>query len=177
MNFSTNPTVSIVNFFNTRGTYLSLNQLIYPPFRPSFFELRFAFCWNASSPAMGITLLVVFHHLLLSENVSNPFLSVGEGRRVRGHLVPSKVDGEEVGLPRWGSERWSVSETIKADSVLLSDSPSSPYLYILIVQIERKSNLLKSFRKWGFWDFPGSPVAKTPCSQCRGPRFNPWLVN
>ena len=23
-------------------------------------------------------------------------------------------------------------------------------------------------------DFPGSPVSKTPCSQCRGPRFDPW---
>ena len=22
-----------------------------------------------------------------------------------------------------------------------------------------------------FWDFPGGPVAKTPSSQCRGPRF------
>ena len=25
-----------------------------------------------------------------------------------------------------------------------------------------------------FWDFPGGPVAKTPCSQCRGPSFHPW---
>ena len=23
-------------------------------------------------------------------------------------------------------------------------------------------------------DFPGGPVAKTPCSQCRGPGFDPW---
>ena len=26
-------------------------------------------------------------------------------------------------------------------------------------------------------DFPGHPVAKSPCSQCRGPRFNPWSRN
>ena len=26
-------------------------------------------------------------------------------------------------------------------------------------------------------DFPGSPVAKTPCSQCRGPGFDPWPGN
>ena len=26
-------------------------------------------------------------------------------------------------------------------------------------------------------DFPGGPVAKTPCSQCRGPRFDPWSGN
>ena len=23
-------------------------------------------------------------------------------------------------------------------------------------------------------DFPGGPVAKTPCSQCWGPGFSPW---
>ena len=23
-------------------------------------------------------------------------------------------------------------------------------------------------------DFPGGPVAKTPCSQCRGPGFDLW---
>ena len=27
------------------------------------------------------------------------------------------------------------------------------------------------------WNFPGGPMAKTPRSQCRGPRFNPWLAN
>ena len=26
-------------------------------------------------------------------------------------------------------------------------------------------------------DFPGGPVVKTPCCQCRGPRFDPWLGN
>ena len=26
-------------------------------------------------------------------------------------------------------------------------------------------------------DFLGGPVAKTPCSQCRGPRFDPWPGN
>ena len=25
--------------------------------------------------------------------------------------------------------------------------------------------------------FPGGPVAETPCSQCRGPRFDPWSGN
>ena len=27
-----------------------------------------------------------------------------------------------------------------------------------------------------FRDFSGGPVGKTPCSQCRGPRFDPWSV-
>ena len=26
-------------------------------------------------------------------------------------------------------------------------------------------------------DSPGDPVAKTPCSQSRRPRFNPWSEN
>ena len=26
-------------------------------------------------------------------------------------------------------------------------------------------------------DFPGVPVAKILCSQCRGPRFDPWSGN
>ena len=26
-------------------------------------------------------------------------------------------------------------------------------------------------------DFTGGPVAKTPCSQCRGPGFDPWSRN
>ena len=26
-------------------------------------------------------------------------------------------------------------------------------------------------------DFPGGAVVKTPCSQCRGPGFNPWSGN
>ena len=24
------------------------------------------------------------------------------------------------------------------------------------------------------WDRPGGPVIQTPCSHCRGPRFDPW---
>lgn len=26
------------------------------------------------------------------------------------------------------------------------------------------------------WDFPSDPEAKTPCSQHRGYRFDPWLI-
>ena len=26
-------------------------------------------------------------------------------------------------------------------------------------------------------DFPGGPVVKTLCFQCRGPRFDSWLEN
>ena len=32
-------------------------------------------------------------------------------------------------------------------------------------------------KKMGLGDFPSGPVAKTPCSQCGGSRFNPWSGN
>ena len=31
--------------------------------------------------------------------------------------------------------------------------------------------------KYRSQDFPGSPVAKTPCLQCRGCNLDPWLGN
>ena len=34
-----------------------------------------------------------------------------------------------------------------------------------------------NLRKKVTGDFPGGPGAKTPCSQCRGPGFDPWLGN
>ena len=37
--------------------------------------------------------------------------------------------------------------------------------------------LLFCFLRTGTGDCPGSSVAKTPRSQCRGPRFRPWLGN
>ena len=27
------------------------------------------------------------------------------------------------------------------------------------------------------WDFPSGPGTRTPCTQCRGPKFNPWAGN
>ena len=39
--------------------------------------------------------------------------------------------------------------------------------------IWRKLSLKNSSR----WDFPGGSVVKTPRSQSRGPRFDPWLGN
>ena len=44
--------------------------------------------------------------------------------------------------------------------------------------IKIKLNILVTvISKNGLRDFPGGPVGKTPCSQCRGPGFNPWLEN
>ena len=36
---------------------------------------------------------------------------------------------------------------------------------------------MKEKNKFGGLDFPGGTVAKTPHSQCRGPRFSAWLGN
>ena len=46
-----------------------------------------------------------------------------------------------------------------------------------IVEATEKGSgvVLSSVRS--FRDFPGGPMAKTPCSQCRGPGFSPWLGN
>ena len=40
-------------------------------------------------------------------------------------------------------------------------------------QREPRKCMLKTSR----WDFPGGPVAKTPCTQRRRPRFDPWSGN
>ena len=32
-------------------------------------------------------------------------------------------------------------------------------------------------KKNQFWEFPGGPVGKTPCSQFRGPGLDPWSGN
>ena len=37
---------------------------------------------------------------------------------------------------------------------------------------EKMENLKRSLG-----DFPGGPLGKTPHSQCRGPRFDPWSGN
>ena len=39
------------------------------------------------------------------------------------------------------------------------------------------SRQLSPIRSKEVRDFPDGLVAKTPCFQCRGPRFNPWSGN
>ena len=41
-------------------------------------------------------------------------------------------------------------------------------------QVRGGSDTVVGNQKWtGGGDFPGGPVAKTPCSQCKGPGFDP----
>ena len=44
---------------------------------------------------------------------------------------------------------------------------------------QHKSTLLHftSILKKAYRDFPGGTMVKTPRSQCRGPRFDPWSGN
>ena len=56
---------------------------------------------------------------------------------------------------------------MQTDSRNLED-PVNEYVMITISVIT-KENASR--------DFPGGPVAKTPCSQCRGSGFNPWSGN
>ena len=36
---------------------------------------------------------------------------------------------------------------------------------------------LKHIKQLNEWDFSGGPAGKAPCSQHRGPRFDPWAGN
>ena len=38
-------------------------------------------------------------------------------------------------------------------------------------------NRRESLKNKRLQDFPGGPLPKTPCSQCRGPGFDPWPGN
>ena len=45
------------------------------------------------------------------------------------------------------------------------------------IHLRNKNRTTKNIQNLDTWDFPGGPVAKTLCSQCSGPRFDPWLGN
>ena len=55
------------------------------------------------------------------------------------------------------------------DTMLMVESKE---LKNLLMKVKEKSE--KSGLKLNIQDFPRGPVAKTLCSQCRGPGFNPW---
>ena len=52
--------------------------------------------------------------------------------------------------------------------------PATPFLLIPFALTARVCSLVPSVL---LGDFPGGPVAKTPRSQCRGPRSDPWSGN
>ena len=48
-------------------------------------------------------------------------------------------------------------------------------MLVISAQIGKGENF--AYKNISSGDFPGGPVGKTPCSQCRGPGFDPWSGN
>ena len=70
------------------------------------------------------------------------------------------------------------------ESIMPSEVRKTNTLYHLYVESKKYNKLVNITKKKQTHryreqtrDFPGGPVAKTPCSQWRGPRFNPWSGN
>ena len=56
------------------------------------------------------------------------------------------------------------------DTTLMAESEEE--LKSLLMKVKEESE--KAGLKLNIQDFPCGPVAKTLCSQCRGPGFDPW---
>ena len=48
---------------------------------------------------------------------------------------------------------------------------------MMIAKKKKKECYPNTHTRKSFGDFPGGPVTKTLCSQCRGPGFDPWSMN
>ena len=70
-------------------------------------------------------------------------------------------------LPRPGLEPTSPA---LAGRLSTTPPPGKPLNGLLKISI-----LFRLKRTLYHWDFPGGPVVKTPCSQCRGPRLIPLV--
>ena len=60
-------------------------------------------------------------------------------------------------------------------SMVLGLAASSPWGLVRNADSQALSKTTES--NLNFRHFPSGPVAKTPHSQCKGPRFNPWSGN
>ena len=56
-------------------------------------------------------------------------------------------------------------------------STSNASIVIILKLLQTLGNIIHIKLKRLAKDFPSAPVAKTPCSRCRGPRFHPWSGN
>ena len=67
-----------------------------------------------------------------------------------------------------------VTKVPLADLLPRVNSSSWTWLHVLLI-INKTWELSSKITSLG--DFPGGPVVKTPCLQCKGHRFDPWLGN
>ena len=84
------------------------------------------------------------------------------------HLLPESPKVCSVHLCLFFCFAYRVSVTIFLNSI---------YIACNFQMTRAKCNCCPSEYVGENRDFPGGPVAETPCSQCRGPEFHPWSGN
>ena len=101
-------------------------------------------------------------------------------------MIPPDKKGTETGVPyqkqSWGSvevQGMAWLPTITNEVLVFQASLKVPFVGITDPLEQYLETALKdAFLKFmSHRDFPGGPVGKTPQSQCRGPRFDPWSGN
>ena len=76
--------------------------------------------------------------------------------------------------PQQEKPSWWEAHTLQLES---SPSPSSWRKPVHSNEDPAQPKIKNLLKKWSPGDFPGGPVARTPRSQSRGPKFDPWSEN
>ena len=71
-------------------------------------------------------------------------------------------------------ELWSQGNWIPRNEKPLQGERRHRHCFTVCRAREEESTM-EAHKRNQLRDFPGGPAVKTPCSQCRGPRFDPWL--
>ena len=120
--------------------------------------------------------------------LSSPLMLAGScsrHRRRRFYPGVGKIPGGGNGNPHqysclenpmdrgaWRATVHGVTKSCTTEYLTLSLS-THIYIEIQNISITPESSLMPLYNQ-SPRDFPGGPVAKTLCSQCKGPGFNPW---
>ena len=133
--------------------------------------------------AISVGTLAVIHYALVLREVQpstalvlrarGPWLSVG---------VPASTPVQSCLAGRhpvpFSPFRFLPSWTLRAVTLIGGTWPRSSFHFLSTLQFWRERGADKSlFKEPLVENFPRGPVAKTPCSQCRGSGFNPWWGN